>query len=357
MLFICLSAVFAACKYSGRFTCSCGYTRRAESCDDFCHGWWDALGASSEEMIYWLCGGVLVGGVLQLFIPAIDFMRQKLAAKMSRAARAPMRVRALLATALAGAAILQVNIDFEAIGTRPQQSTVSVLYLASRLMGITTRTLRYFRHNSLFPLMADSLARKDEAAFAESFLRVCEWSWAYPYRQASVCFYWVNRWSNYYASVDSRCRCKNRRGVGRDLWMRVAFYSAATFATRGLHASQAIPCTVRVSAICLLVNLVGSSSHAVLGGTRPGYGKCYRCNGTSHTALARAHACTGTIQYVCKTRYRHKDTGLNRNHGCLLSRRFTTPEYKQPCRKPAIIAVATLIPEASPFLHPLHPRF
>ena len=262
MLFICLSAVFAAgLQVFGRFTAAAATPVVLNLAMIFAMGGGMLLGRPPEEMIYWLCGGVLVGGVLQLFIPAIDFARQGWRPKMSRAAEAPMReLRALLLPALAGAAILQVNIMISRLLAHGlNESAVSVLYLASRLMELPLGLFAISVTTVFFPLMADSLARKDEAAFAESFssglrmvlgISVPAGIGLLLLGEPVVELLRFGRFEG--ADAKTVAGLVGIYGCG------LPFYSAATFATRGLHASKAIPCTVRVSAICLLVNLVGS---------------------------------------------------------------------------------------------------
>ena len=210
--------------------------------------------------------------------------------------------------------------------------------------------------------MADSLARKDEAAFAESFssgLRMVL-GISVP---ASIGLLLLGepvvellRFGRF-EGADA----KTVAGLVGVYGCGLPFYSAATFATRGLHASKAIPCTVRVSAICLLVNLVGS---------------LILMHFLAERGLALANVIAAMVQTILLWRalaHRHnsirlatlrstgiKDPGLNRNHGCLLSRRLITPEYRQPCRKTARNhrrCHTHSRKHRDLFLHPLHPRF
>ena len=53
-----------------------------------------------------------------------------------------------------------------------------------------------------------------------------------------------------------RNQCAECGAAGCDLSLGLPFYSAATFATRGLHAGKAMRVAVRVAAVALLVNLI-----------------------------------------------------------------------------------------------------
>jgi putative peptidoglycan lipid II flippase len=262
MLFICLSAVFAAGLHVfGRFTAAAATPVVLNLAMIVAMGSAMLLRRPPEEIVYWLCGGVLVGGVLQLFVPAIDFARLGWRPKAGKAAQAPMReLRALLLPALAGAAILQVNIMISRLLAHGlNESAVSVLYLASRLMELPLGLFAISVTTVFFPLMADSLARKDEVAFTESFssglrlvlgISVPAGIGLLLLAEPVVELLRFGR----FEGADA----KTVAGLVAIYGCGLPFYAAATFATRGLHASKAIPCTVRVAGICLLVNLVGS---------------------------------------------------------------------------------------------------
>ncbi|MGC6455857.1 MAG: murein biosynthesis integral membrane protein MurJ [Coraliomargaritaceae bacterium] len=262
MLFICLSAVFAAGLHVlGRFTAAASTPIVLNLAMILAMGGAMLLRRPPEEIIYWLCGGVLFGGILQLFIPAVDFARQGWRPKLARAEGAPMReLRSLLVPALAGAAILQVNIMISRLLAHGlNESAVSVLYLASRLMELPLGLFTISVTTVFFPLMADHLARKDEAAFVESFssgLRLIL-GISLP---AGIGLFLLGeplvelmRFGRF-EGADA----KTVAGLVSIYGCGLPFYSVATFGTRGLHASKAIYCTVQIAGLCLLINLAGS---------------------------------------------------------------------------------------------------
>ncbi len=77
MLFICLAAILSAgLNLVGRFAvaASTPILLNLAMIAALTAGLW--LNADAARIVYWLCGGVLVGGCLQLLLPAIDLMRQ-----------------------------------------------------------------------------------------------------------------------------------------------------------------------------------------------------------------------------------------------------------------------------------------
>lgn len=262
MLFICLSAVFAAGLHVlGRFTAAASTPIVLNLAMILAMSGALLMGSPPEEIIYWLCGGVLLGGVLQLFIPAVDFARQGWRPQWARGEEAPMQdLRSLLLPALAGAAILQVNIMISRLLAHSlNESAVSVLYLASRLMELPLGLFTISVTTVFFPLMADHLARRDEAAFAASFssgLRLVL-GISIP---AGIGLLLLGepllellRFGRFEGED-----AKTVAGLVSIYACGLPFYSVATFATRGLHASKAIRCTVQIAGLCLLFNLAGS---------------------------------------------------------------------------------------------------
>ncbi len=262
MVFICLSAVFAAgLNVLGRFTAAAATPVVLNLAMIGALGGAMLLGRAPEQMVYWLCAGVLLGGVLQLFLPAVDFARQGWRPGREKTDAAPLaELRSLLLPALAGAAILQVNIMVSRLLAHSlNESAVSVLYLASRLMELPLGLFTISVATVFFPLMADNLARKENAAFAEAFSSGIRMILAISLPAGAGLFLLgepvvellrFGRFEEADAGVVA--------GLVAIYGIGLPFYSVATFTTRGLHAAKAIQCTVRVAGICLLVNLAGS---------------------------------------------------------------------------------------------------
>lgn len=260
MLFICLAAIICAgLNLVGRFAvaASTPILLNLAMIGALGAGLW--LDAEAARIVYWLCGGVLFGGLLQLLVPAVDLMRQGWRPRLeAKGGAALAELWQLFLPGLMGAAILQVNILVSRLlAYSLDESAVSVLYLASRLMELPLGVFTIAVATVFFPLLAQALSRGDEAGFSEAFLRglrlvigislpagvgllvlgqpilECLFLWG-AFDQADV-----------FATVPLVAIY----GVGLPL------YSAATFATRGLHASKDMRTPVRVAGYCLLINL------------------------------------------------------------------------------------------------------
>jgi putative peptidoglycan lipid II flippase len=264
MVFICLSALFAAgLNLLGRFTVAAASPAVLNLAMIGALGGAILTGQPPEQMVYWLCAGVLIGGILQLFLPALDFARQGWRPQQAEAEakEAPLKeLRTLLLPALAGAAILQVNIMVSRLLAHGlNDSAVAVLYLASRLMELPLGLFTISVATVFFPLMTDSLARRNDAAFTQAFLSGMRLILAIAL-PAGIGLFLLGepivellRFGRFADADAARvARLVAIYGCG------LPFYSIATFATRGLHATKAIGTTARIAGLCLFINLFGS---------------------------------------------------------------------------------------------------
>lgn len=289
MLFICLAAIISAgLNLVGRFAvaASTPILLNAAMIGALLIGHW--LGADPAGTVYWLCGGVLVGGGLQLLVPAIDLMRQGWRPKIEPAGGTEMsELWQLFLPGLMGAAILQVNILVSRLlAYSLDESAVSVLYLASRLMELPLGVFAIAVATVFFPLLAKARSSGDEAGFSAAFLQGMRLvvGIALPAGVGLVVlgepildllFLWgaFER-----ADVMATVPLLAIYGLG------LPFYSAATFATRGLHAVKDMRTPVRVAGLCLLINLLaGLSLMQVFGAA----------------GLAAANVLAAIVQSVC----------------------------------------------------------
>jgi len=276
MLFICLAAIISAgLNLVGRFAVAAAtpILLNLAMIGALAAGLF--MEADAARIVYWLCGGVLVGGMLQLVVPALDLMRQGWRPRVERrvvagdeaglhqgdaegdAALAELWL--LFVPGLMGAAILQVNILVSRLlAYSLDESAVSVLYLASRLMELPLGVFTIAVATVFFPLLAKSLSNGDEAGFSASFLQGLRLviGISLPAGVGLVVLgepilEFLFLWGAFDQSdVLLTVPLLAIYGVGLPL------YSAATFATRGLHASKDMRTPVRVAGYCLLINLV-----------------------------------------------------------------------------------------------------
>jgi len=260
MLFICLAAIISAgLNLVGRFAvaASTPILLNLAMIGALAAGLW--LDADAARIVYWLCGGVLVGGLLQLLLPAWDLMRQGWRPRLeSQGGAALAELWQLFLPGLMGAAILQVNILVSRLlAFSLDDSAVSVLYLASRLMELPLGVFTIAVATVFFPLLAKTLSNGDEAGFSKTFLQGMRLviGLSLP---AGIGLLVLGKpilellflWGAFdQADVLATVPLLAIYGIGLPL------YSAATFATRGLHASKDMRTPVRVAGYCLLINL------------------------------------------------------------------------------------------------------
>jgi putative peptidoglycan lipid II flippase len=127
-------------------------------------------GSASMSLVWALCIGVLVGGILQLLLPVAQLLRcgWKPAFDWSHSQELA-RMRTLFLTATGGAAILQINLLVSRlIAYQHSDEAVSQLYLASRLTELPLGVFAVAIYTVLFPLLSRHAASGDRAAFTET---------------------------------------------------------------------------------------------------------------------------------------------------------------------------------------------
>lgn len=259
MIFICLSAIVAAgLNLLGRFAAAAAspILLNLSMITAAALGLW--LGDGPQATVYWLCGGVMIGGLLQLLFPAWDLFRQGWRPSLWPQSNGQMgELWRLFLPGLLGAAILQVNIIVSRLlAYTLDDASVSVLFLASRLMELPLGVFTIAVTTVFFPLLAKAAFSQDSSGFADCFsqgLRLVV-GISLPAgvglcvlgpQILSLLFEWGAFDS---ADVWATVPLVAIYGIG------LPFYSAATFCTRGLHARKEMRVPVRVAGICLLVN-------------------------------------------------------------------------------------------------------
>jgi putative peptidoglycan lipid II flippase len=211
-------------------------------------------------LVRWLCGGVLVGGLLQLLLPAWDFARsgwrpQRIAERLPEMEE----LWRLFLPGLMGAAILQINILVSRLlAFYLNESAAALLYLSSRLMELPLGIFTIAVTTVFFPLLAKSQAARDEAGFSSAIcsgMRLVV-GISLP-AGVGLCVLGAPilellfEWGAFSASdVVATLPLIAIYGLG------LPFYSAATFTTRGLHASKDMKSPVKIAAWCLIINAV-----------------------------------------------------------------------------------------------------
>lgn len=172
MIFVCLAAALsAACQVLGRFSepaLSPVWLNLAILSSLGLGVWltWDA-----PQRMYLLCGGVLVGGFLQMIVPASVLWNEGWRPAFDL--RADHRVREivrLMVPTLIGSAIYLVNIAVSRfIGLSLNDQAVSVLNWATRVMELPIGVFAAAISTVVFPLIARHAARSDWAQLGKDY--------------------------------------------------------------------------------------------------------------------------------------------------------------------------------------------
>jgi putative peptidoglycan lipid II flippase len=132
------------------------------------YGGWSA---TMEGRMLWLCAGALLGGVLQMTVPALALMREGWRPRFDLAMSGPMRqIVRLMGPTVFGSAIYLINMAVSRfIGHSLNDSAVTVLNLASRLMELPIGVFAVAVSTVIFPLIARHAAAGDRENLAGSY--------------------------------------------------------------------------------------------------------------------------------------------------------------------------------------------
>jgi len=119
----------------------------------------------------WLCAGVLLGGFLQMAVPAVALMREGWRPRFDLCASDPLKsIVRLMVPTLFGSAIYLVNMAVSRlVGLSLNDAAASVLNLATRLMELPIGVFAVAVSTVVFPLIAKFAAQGDHANFAAAY--------------------------------------------------------------------------------------------------------------------------------------------------------------------------------------------
>ena len=132
------------------------------------YGGW--AGTPMQKML-WLCAGALLGGGLQMLVPAGALMREGWRPRFDLRVNDPLRqIVRLMAPTVFGSAIYLINMAVSRfIGHSLNDSAVTVLNLASRLMELPIGVFAVAVSTVVFPLIAQHAAAGDWRSLALSY--------------------------------------------------------------------------------------------------------------------------------------------------------------------------------------------
>lgn len=130
-------------------------------------GWSGSL----EGQMRWLCTGVLVGGFLQMAVPAGALMREGWRPRFDLGVSDPLRgIVRLMVPTLFGSAIYLVNMAVSRlVGLSLNDAAASVLNLATRLMELPIGVFAVAVSTVVFPLISKYAAKGDHANLAAAY--------------------------------------------------------------------------------------------------------------------------------------------------------------------------------------------
>lgn len=123
--------------------------------------------------IHWLCVGVLIGGFLQMAVPAGVLIKVGWRPRFDLAVSPRVReIAALMAPGLFGAAVYQVNIYVgNLLAYQINDSAATLYFLANRLMEFPIGVFAIAVSTVVFPLLAQHAVEESFGTMAEAFRR------------------------------------------------------------------------------------------------------------------------------------------------------------------------------------------
>ena len=119
----------------------------------------------------WLCAGVLVGGALQLGVPAGVLMREGWRPRLDFGLSPRVKtIAALMAPGLFGTAIYQINVYISRLfAFSIDEASATLLFYANRLMELPIGVFAIAVATVVYPLIARHAAEKNHVAMADDY--------------------------------------------------------------------------------------------------------------------------------------------------------------------------------------------
>ncbi|MGA2053440.1 MAG: murein biosynthesis integral membrane protein MurJ [Opitutales bacterium] len=211
------------------------------------------------QQMYWQCAGVLIGGGLQVVIPAVQLWRQgwRPALDWTASARLSEMMRLFL-PGLFGASITQINILVSGcFALALNESARTVLYASSRLMELPLGMFTIAVATVLFPKIAMMAAQGDREGMGRAYAQGLRLIFAITVpaalgllllREPVVSLLFER------GQFDAQAVAATTPVVALGA-LGIPFFSLATLATRGFHSLKDTRTPVRVAAWTFVVNL------------------------------------------------------------------------------------------------------
>lgn len=218
------------------------------------------LASEPEAQIYYLCGGVLVGGVIQVLAPLWVLRREGWRPQFDWQESEEMQeVKMLFLPGALGAAILQINVLVSRLlAFSLNTEAVSFLYLANRLVELPLGIFTMAVATVIFPALSQLAARGDVQAFTQTFYQGVRLILAITIPAAlglgvlhrpilTLLFEW-GVFNARDVAMTGSVLCIFAAGL--------PFYSLAILATRGLHALKDTKTVMWIACWTFVANLM-----------------------------------------------------------------------------------------------------
>ena len=174
LVMVCLAAVFsAALQINGRFLEPAlnPVWLNLSMLGLLAWGVWMAAAGDAEGQMYWLCAGVLLGGILQMLVPALALARfgwrPRFAPDRSEGVR---QIARLMVPTLFGSAIYLINTAVSRLlGLSLDDSAATVLNLSTRLMELPIGVFALAVSTVVFPQIAKHAAEQRLDLLAQDY--------------------------------------------------------------------------------------------------------------------------------------------------------------------------------------------
>jgi putative peptidoglycan lipid II flippase len=210
----------------------------------------------------WLCGGVLVGGLLQLLIPWRALRREGWHLHLDSQSSDQLRqILRLMAPGVIGTAIYQINfLVSRSLAFSLDEASVTVLTLANRIMEVPQGIFTVSVATVVFPLMATFAARGETDNFKVAYWRGMRLILVVTIPAAAglallstpivrLAFQW-----GAFTAEDTLITAP----ILAIYSVGLPFYSMVTQTIRGCYAVKDTASPVRAAAVAFVVNLIAS---------------------------------------------------------------------------------------------------
>lgn len=222
------------------------------------------FGKTPMGQVYYLCVGVLVGGLVQVIVPVRTLLRMGWRPKLDfNLSESILELAKLMLPGLAGAVIFQVNIVIsQLLAFALNDHSVSILYLANRLIEFPLGVFTIAVTTVLFPTISRLAAQKKLVELGIEYRRGLRIIFAItiPAMVGLIVLHepilrFLFEWGNF----DSHDVALTSPVVVI-FAIALPFYSLSTFATRGFHSLKDMRTPYKLAIFIFILNVALSLS-------------------------------------------------------------------------------------------------